>query len=145
MSDDPMAGPFTPEQEARIRELIASMAGQRPEEMVEVTSMHASDALLDRYFDGLVAPEKLPPRPRSKFKRLIGWLHRIAAASCPSFIPSLPTDYVPAPLKAKLFSQDEFDRYAEFQLKPLGLWAEDDQTSPQSEQSPSARRDGHAQ
>lgn len=158
MSDHHTAGPFTPEQEACIREIVREAmiaAGVMypayivdPKSIDEVATGELGRAAVDAYFDGLVAPEKLiprPPRQRSKFKRFVGWLHRIATASCPNFIPSLPTGYAPALLEPKLFTQEEADRYAEFQLKPLGLWAGDDQTSPQSERSPSARRDDHAQ
>lgn len=158
MSDQPTAGPFTAEQEARIRDMMREAlisAGVMypayivdPKDIPEVATGGLGRASVDAYFDRLVAPERViprPPRQRSKCERFVGWLRRIATASCPSFIPSLPTDYAPARLEPKLFTQEEADRYAEFQLKPLGLWAGDDQTSPQSEQSPSARRNGHAQ
>jgi hypothetical protein len=51
MSDQPTAGPFTPEQEARIRELIAQMSGNAPASLVEVGRMsrETADELIDDY------------------------------------------------------------------------------------------------
>lgn len=117
MSDQPTAGPFTPEQEARLRELIAEVSGHHPEQLVEVGRMshHETDALIDDYIARSGAPahwfnaagDLLPERTRPANR--IGFLkrlHRFFTALCPvPPLPATPADYS-TPLKARVFDRE---------------------------------------
>lgn len=129
MSDQPTAGPFTPEQEARLRELIAEVSGQRPGQLLEVGRMsrHETDALIDDYIARTrsmhphwftAAGDLLPERARPANRiGLLKRLHRFFTALCPiPPLPATPADYS-RPLKLRVFDQE---------LRTRQIFAEED-------------------